>query len=291
MPKSFLIDRNSTAITSFPFAAKRADIVNKKYLFSGGVVLSLKNDRARIPGSLLQTETDDQEFFLQVKTRPLSAEGEKINIIGETQLAAERVSSDDLLNMYIPVGRTDGLHFYGEPTFNSNFYYIRPGSEFKMSGFFDFGRVHLSGFVVFSTSREIIRIFKNQEFSMNEGDVLFINFAGKIIHNSEFNYDDFYLSNLSMSVGSSSEASFRGDTYTYTSDDSTRSKTEYSVSCAYPIGMVLEGNFYTFARGNVEFLVGEFSRTYFLNKVNDGTGCISANYETKVNVFLSPHFI
>lgn len=294
MSRTYLIRGQSPSYTESPFCIRRSESENQ-YRFSGGLVVSLGKDRARVSGDILKTDAGDGEFYLNIRSFPLSRNRRSINVLTSEEVDELKLESDDLLNIYIPIAKvdSDGQVIETSP-FNSNFLYIKKGNEKRMSGYFDDHKVYLSGFVLQSPSNEIIQVVKNQEISAADNDIIYLEFIGKIKNldsaDGLASYNTFWFEDFGIKAESPDLAAISSDYYTVNDDTKTRSKREYDFSFCYPIGQIIDYNFYSFARGNVVLTLRESDTSYFL-ETKDVDGCLTEVTETKTIVYIEPLFI
>ena len=288
MFKSLYIPKGVTAFLSSLFKTKGKK--DGKYGFGGGKIISLTGEQYNVDPDFKE-QTEDGEFFLNIRFKPLSPFIREAKIVNDRELKDIRKKSDDLLNIFIPVGRVNNFdQIYDGNFINQELLLTKRGKERRLSGFYDEGRVYIAGHLIRSIGGELIKCEKNQPKEMGEGDFLFLNFRGAIFYNEETRAEDFYLDSIGLQKGD--ESSTRISTSFYTEDtgaNGSRQTGAHSLSFNYPIGQVSNGNFLTFARGNITLTLSMTSITYF-KEIETIDGCDGAVFEEKTTYSIYPSF-
>lgn len=262
-----------------------------KYGFGGGKIISLTGEQYDVD-PVLKEPTQDEEFFLSVRFKPLSPIIKEAKIVNDRELKEIRKNSDDLLNIFIPVGRLNNFEeIYDGNYINQNLLLTKKGKERRMAGFYDEGQVYIAGHWMKAPGGELIEVSKTQSFQMGEGDFLFLNFKGSIVYTKEIDKEDFNLDSLGLKKGSQSSAKISTDFFLENDGENGDRETEtYDLDFNYPIGQVVNGNFLTFARGNIDLSLSRTELTYFKEINTDIDGCKTAIYETKTTYSILPLF-
>jgi hypothetical protein len=215
---------------------------------------------------------------------------EKAEFLNEEQAIEEKKKGDDLLNIYLPIaliGENNTVQY--NDLLNGNFNWTKTNNEEPLSGYFQDGKIHLAGCLILATEKGVIKIQLNQDIAAKEGDFLFVKTQGQIRYKGEGVdiYQELYIDDISFSSGSSGDVQ---NVVAY-QEGEIESGTNFSVGFSYPIGYINNGNYITLKSGNFQISLPS-TRFYFFNKkVENETGCASAEYLETRYINLLPRFL
>ena len=266
-----------------PFSVSESTTDNKVWSRGGWLISDSYSKRVEDR----EIDADEEDFFLRISFSPLSNIYAECTIIGKKELKEIRTKEDDMLNMYIPIGRVrpNGTDVDTVYSFNGNFYTSRSSSLKRMTGFYKEGKLHLSGFVLKNPSNSLIKVLKNNrlETEFKNGDVIYLHLTGtlsKANRNLSFFFD-------SVNIGGSSEPLFSPHSSIEVDGEEFRAAIDFR----YPIGIIQDANYVLLSRGNVKIKVHETSINYFKETREVESGCNEAVYETKNIYSVYPEFV
>jgi hypothetical protein len=291
MATEIILSRESDNFLEIPFSAF-PNVKEDKCDISGGKIIPVFSDDKDflVRGKRGIPLGDKKEIYLRIKSKPLTNKIERAEFLNEEQVIEEKRKSDDLLNIYLPIsliGENNTVKY--NDLLNGNFNWTKTNDENPLSGYFQDGKIYLTGCLVLATQRGIIKIQLNQDISAKEGDFLFIKTQGHIRYKGEGTtvYQELYLEEISFSVGGEGDAQSK----LAFQEGEIESGTNFSVGFSYPIGYIDNGNYMTLKSGNFQVALPS-TRFYFFNKkVENETGCAGAEYLETRYINLLPRFL
>jgi hypothetical protein len=271
-----IVPNNVPSVYSKPF--RNNGKKDGLYKFSGGDAIGFHTEQFSC--KKISAE-DSKEFFLNIKSEPLSPKISDVSILNKEGVESNRLEEDDLLNIYIPISRINkNGAIVNTNFFNKNFLFTKKSNEIRMSGFYRKGYVYLSSFIIFGFNGEILEVTLPLEVNSQENSIIYIeaNASIKVYQNE---VSEFYFDGFSVYSGGSGEQYFQNYYYSLLDNEQDQDRT-IDLKTKFPIGMVKDGNFITFCRGNLKLepLVNEIS--YFAFE-EDGVEIMRTDYTYSLN--------
>lgn len=290
MATEIILSRDSDNYLEIPFCAF-PDTKEGKCSISGGKIVPVFSEEKDflIKGIREIALGGKKEVYLRIGSKPLTNKIERAGFLNEEQVAEEKKKGDDLLNIYLPLAliRENNQVDYND-LLNSNFNWTKTNYEEPLSGYYQDGKIYLSGCLILAVFGGIIKIQLNQDIKAEEGEFLFIKTSGQIRYSGEIPdlYSDLYLEEISFSTGA------KGDLLNKvaTQEGSSESGDSFSVGFSYPIGYVENGNYVTLKSGNIQLALPSIRFHYFNKKVTSESGCAGAEYLETRYINLTPRF-
>jgi len=187
-----------------------------------GKVISIShNEKFEVEASKLS-----EEAFLQIKGSPLSSKIQEVNLIGKEELKEKKLQSDDLLNIYIPLGRAlksgktpSGIE--SADNIDKNFLWLKKNQDSPFAFYFDDGDVYMTGYLLNYGEKEVKGSSKfvspTKTDKVKDGVEEFLLFDIELTIDEKEN--TFTLDKYETKKGESKEVFFNTNSLTYTSED------------------------------------------------------------------------
>lgn len=124
---------------------------------NGGKVISIYNNQKFDFEGDFSSEEETEEAYLHIKGSPLSSKIHEVNIIqNKLDLEKKKLESDNLLNIYIPLGKavkSKGdrvLALESADSIDKNFLWLKKHEDKPFAFYFDGEKVQMTGYLLYS---------------------------------------------------------------------------------------------------------------------------------------------
>tara|TARA_B100001057_G_C22746970_1_gene910136 strand:- start:26 stop:943 length:918 start_codon:yes stop_codon:yes gene_type:complete len=275
------------------------------FVISSGKVISVHNNEKF---DIKQNSFDEsQEVYLHIKGSPLSSKIEEVNLINKSAVKQNKLSSDDLLNIYIPLGRALGKDngIESADSIDKNFLWLKKYEDKPFAFYFDGNRVYMTGYLLSveklgTTDRDKL-VKSSDSFIAPRGTKTIRSEPKKFLcldvqvtlneKEGTFIIDKYEFVNRNKSRVKVSKSFLR-----YTDEDMENADSDSppdmfdstKLSMIYPLGYIQKGNFiHGKGGGNVVLRVQNVTERMFFDTYESSEGCTKPNFEHTRIIFLS----
>lgn len=270
-----------------PFSVNKSQEEGKISVGRGKVVSVYTQDRLEIENSTVD-ESELSEIYLHIKSSLVSSKIHEVNILNEEEVAQQKELSDDLLNIYLPIGRPS-VNGFPETGFkdsaikDANFLWLKANKDEPFACYFDNNNVYMTGYLL-SVDDEPTRVEAPTDRLVPEDYALLLEISATIDEDpSAENF--FVLKKYEVKGGTKEECSILVE-----EDIKKLNDIEYfsgDLEIVYPLGFVENGNFIHGRKpNNISISADNTSQVYHARTIEED-GCPVAEKEDKRKFYIT----
>ena len=261
----------------------------RKINVGGGRIISINNQESFKVENSTVNRSDLSEVYLHIKSSLRSSKIHEVNIFNEKQVDEQKKISDDLLNIYIPIGRPSfrgvkNSGFEDSAIRDANFLWLKEYKDKPFACYFENNTVFITGYLL-SEDGEPNRVEAPSERLVPEDSALILDILATVDEDPDRDKKFFVLETYELRGGAKSDSNISIKEHVKKLDE-----IEYfsgSLTINYPLGFVENGNFIHGRKPeNISISSNNTSQVYHARTIDDD-GCPIAEKEDRRIFFIT----